>query len=128
MERSFPRILFRECSLLLPQIHAIALFQMGQDDVIDLIRGWGPRNEYPLNLDKLPEDQLSKVAFLFGGVGDGESTDFCSALLLNLTYMYKAAMSSALCPDCLKHTRSFLQLNGQSSRPISRFWISTMGP
>ena len=46
---------------------------MGQDDIIDLTRGWGPRDKYPLDLDTLPPNQLSEVAFLFGGVGDGEN-------------------------------------------------------
>ncbi|PIL28785.1 hypothetical protein GSI_08829 [Ganoderma sinense ZZ0214-1] len=51
--------------------HAREFFSMGQDEIIDLTRGWGPRDKYPLDLLKLPESQLSEVAFLFGGVGDG---------------------------------------------------------
>ncbi|TBU53623.1 hypothetical protein BD310DRAFT_887493 [Dichomitus squalens] len=54
-----------------PLDHAKEFFSMGHDQVIDLVHGWGPQDAYPLYLDRLPADQLSEVAFLFGGVGDG---------------------------------------------------------
>ncbi len=47
--------------------------QIGTDEVIDLTEGWSPRDPYPLRLDKLSLESLSKVSFLFGGVGDGMS-------------------------------------------------------
>lgn len=43
----------------------------GGDKVIDLTKGWGPRYPHPLNVDKLPDEELQNIAFLFGGVGDG---------------------------------------------------------
>ena len=39
--------------------------------VTDLNEGW-PDSPHPLNIEEFPSDMLSKISFLFGGVGDGE--------------------------------------------------------
>ncbi|KAI0357689.1 hypothetical protein OH77DRAFT_1502792 [Trametes cingulata] len=47
-------------------------YSIGNDPIIDLLDGWGSRTDPdPLDLNKLPKNCLSEVAFLFGGVGDG---------------------------------------------------------
>ena len=46
--------------------------QIGTDDIIDLTEGWSPRDRFPLDFDKLSPNTLSRVSFLFGGVGDGQ--------------------------------------------------------
>ena len=46
--------------------------QIGTDEVIDLLEGWGPESPRPLRLNKLSADRLPEVALLFGGVGDGK--------------------------------------------------------
>lgn len=47
--------------------------QIGNDPIINLVDGWGARTEPDvLNFNEFPREQLSEVAFLFGGVGDGE--------------------------------------------------------
>ncbi|KAI0719795.1 hypothetical protein C8T65DRAFT_603249 [Cerioporus squamosus] len=46
-------------------------YKFGTDDVIDLTAGWGPGQDHPLKIDKLSLDMLSKLSFMFGGVGDG---------------------------------------------------------
>jgi hypothetical protein len=47
------------------------------DNVLSLIHNWGPQGytseHCPLNLNEIPEGQLSRVSFLLGGVGDGTS-------------------------------------------------------
>ncbi|KZP20325.1 hypothetical protein FIBSPDRAFT_789699 [Athelia psychrophila] len=42
----------------------------GTDDVISLFDGWGPNYDFPLEVKDLSEEELSKISFLFGGVGD----------------------------------------------------------
>ena len=46
---------------------------MGTDPVINLLNGWGAQSDaFPLNLDDLSGERLSQVAFMYGGVSDGE--------------------------------------------------------
>lgn len=48
--------------------------QIGHDEPMSIVDDWGPglgENKEPLKLDKLPIPRLSSLAFLFGGVGDG---------------------------------------------------------
>lgn len=40
---------------------------------MSLIHGWGPNDSYPMNIEKLPLERLSRLSFLFGGVGDGKN-------------------------------------------------------
>ncbi|KAI0649816.1 hypothetical protein C8Q79DRAFT_997836 [Trametes meyenii] len=54
-----------------PLDHTKEFFCIGTDDIIDLTEGWGPRERYPLNVEKLPVNLLGNVSFMFGGVGDG---------------------------------------------------------
>ncbi|KAI0357702.1 hypothetical protein OH77DRAFT_1421794 [Trametes cingulata] len=47
-------------------------YTIGHDPLIDLTVGWGSsEGDDPLQIDKMPHEKLSKVSFLFGGVGDG---------------------------------------------------------
>ncbi|KAH9916972.1 uncharacterized protein BXZ73DRAFT_80940 [Epithele typhae] len=47
-------------------------YPIGHDALIDLVDGWGPfAPQSPFKLDQLSLGQLSEIAFLFGGVGDG---------------------------------------------------------
>lgn len=41
---------------------------------MSLFDDWGPEDDdtFPLNLKNLSGPQLSRVSFLFGGVGDGD--------------------------------------------------------
>ncbi|TFK84364.1 hypothetical protein K466DRAFT_527460 [Polyporus arcularius HHB13444] len=55
----------------LPMFSKALYVPFGTDDVIDLTAGWGPGQDHPLKIDKLSVDMLSKLAFMFGGVGDG---------------------------------------------------------
>lgn len=47
---------------------------MGHDDLFSILDDYGPEHKSPLKLDKLSEEMLSKLAFFFGGVGDGASS------------------------------------------------------
>ncbi|KAI0357691.1 hypothetical protein OH77DRAFT_1435494 [Trametes cingulata] len=51
-------------------------YGMGTDPIINLLEGWGSNSTDPdpLNLQELPDNVLSEVNFLFGGVGDGRHT------------------------------------------------------
>ncbi|KAF7985824.1 hypothetical protein HWV62_490 [Athelia sp. TMB] len=42
----------------------------GTDEVISLFDGWGPDANFPLEMKDFSSDELSRVSFLFGGVGD----------------------------------------------------------
>ncbi|KAF7976940.1 hypothetical protein HWV62_5363 [Athelia sp. TMB] len=48
--------------------------KFGADEVISLFHGWGPANgddgKFPLDMKSLSDGELSRVSFLFGGVGD----------------------------------------------------------
>jgi hypothetical protein len=45
--------------------------QIGQDSPMSLIDDWGENDPFPLDLGSITSEQLSSIAFLFGGVGDG---------------------------------------------------------
>lgn len=49
-----------------------SILQVGMDDIINLFQGRGPQDQCPLDLSLMSKDDLSNLAFLFGGVGDGE--------------------------------------------------------
>jgi hypothetical protein len=49
-------------------------FQIGQDAIMSLFEDWGPEDPYPLRIELLSAAQLSKISFLFGGIGDGKSS------------------------------------------------------
>jgi hypothetical protein len=38
---------------------------------MSLFDDWGPQDSFPLRVKQLPTAELSKLSFLFGGVGDG---------------------------------------------------------
>jgi hypothetical protein len=41
-----------------------------------LMDDWGEGDQFPFNLNILSPEQLSQIAFLFGGVGDGPYIPF----------------------------------------------------
>lgn len=49
---------------------------MGHDHIISLFQGWGPDDPDPLMYKRMSTSQLSQIAFLFGGVGDGRADSF----------------------------------------------------
>ena len=51
---------------------AIPNAQIGQDRPMSLMDDWGEGDQFPFNLNSLSPVKLSQVAFLFGGVGDGQ--------------------------------------------------------
>ncbi|TCD63140.1 hypothetical protein EIP91_005899 [Steccherinum ochraceum] len=48
-------------------------YSIGHDDPMSIVDDWGPGPDEKdsMNLNKLSTEQLSRLAFLFGGVGDG---------------------------------------------------------
>ncbi|KAI0672184.1 hypothetical protein C8Q78DRAFT_971990 [Trametes maxima] len=47
-------------------------YSIGHDPIIDLTAGWGEDSgKNPLNIDRLSSEKLSRISFLYGGVGDG---------------------------------------------------------
>jgi len=45
---------------------------MGHDRLISLVDDWGPGDTFPLDINDLQADKLSRISFLLGGVGDGK--------------------------------------------------------
>lgn len=48
--------------------------QVGQDHLMSLLHDWGPGDKdkrNPVDISRMSEERLSRLAFYFGGVGDG---------------------------------------------------------
>jgi len=45
-------------------------FSIGHDDPLSVVDDWGPEDSDPLSLSTMPLSRLSRLGFLFGGVGD----------------------------------------------------------
>ncbi|KAJ7483291.1 hypothetical protein FB451DRAFT_1234002 [Mycena latifolia] len=45
-------------------------FNIGQDALMSLIDDWGPDHESPVQLESMPDQEISRISFLLGGVGD----------------------------------------------------------
>ncbi|KAJ7498066.1 hypothetical protein B0H11DRAFT_1998531 [Mycena galericulata] len=45
-------------------------FTIGQDALMSLVDDWGPQHDAPLKLQSMSGTELSRLNFLFGGVGD----------------------------------------------------------
>lgn len=58
---------------------------MGHDPPMSIVDDYGPNFPSPMQLDMLPIDVLSNLAFFFGGVGDGTKHP---SLNLNMTLMH----------------------------------------
>ncbi|KAJ7327536.1 hypothetical protein DFH08DRAFT_940827 [Mycena albidolilacea] len=72
-------------------------YTMGQDEMLSLFDDWGPRDPYSLKINTFSKAKLSKVSFLFGGVGDARNV---FATLVGAHRAYKALPKdkrSALC-------------------------------
>ncbi|KAI0357701.1 hypothetical protein OH77DRAFT_1475432 [Trametes cingulata] len=51
---------------------ALEYYTIGHDDIVDLTMEWGTdQSGEPLDIGKTPAEKLSRLSFLFGGVGDG---------------------------------------------------------
>ncbi|KAJ7780170.1 hypothetical protein DFH07DRAFT_465077 [Mycena maculata] len=45
-------------------------FTIGQDPLMSLVDDWGPEHETPLKVESMSAEEISKLSFLLGGVGD----------------------------------------------------------
>ncbi len=84
--------------LILVVDDALTRSKIGTDAVIDLTEGWDFQSSYPLHVNKLPLDRLSEIAFLFGGVGDGEFPPTLPIAASPVTDLSKSDRST-----CLRH-------------------------
>ncbi|TFK27293.1 hypothetical protein FA15DRAFT_220295 [Coprinopsis marcescibilis] len=50
----------------------LTFFVMGTDEIISLTEGWGDDEKDPLDFAAMKSEQLEKLAFLVGGVGDAK--------------------------------------------------------
>lgn len=68
---------------------------------MSIIDDWGPQPEEknPMKLEKLSPSELSNLAFLFGGVGDGKHICLSSSSEFITSIFYQRDMSSAPSSD-----------------------------
>ncbi|KAJ7663880.1 hypothetical protein DFH06DRAFT_1393704, partial [Mycena polygramma] len=62
--------MFRKVSISKPFLE---YFSIGQDPLMSLSDDWGPACETPLKIQTMPDEDLSRLSFIFGGVGDARN-------------------------------------------------------
>lgn len=43
---------------------------------MSLVDDWGPDHELPVDMENMTDEDISRLSFLLGGVGDGENLHF----------------------------------------------------